>query len=136
MNRFSDPSQQRALLKDIFLTGGNTSFLSFEERLARELTATLPSEFELNVRKASDPILDAWRGAAGWWSSTSPSERQMATVTRAEYQEKGADYIKVSCSRMLHYDLTKHDLGARVGQFPGTLCRLWRLRQLGCALKH
>lgn len=95
MNRFSSPAQQKALLKDIFLTGGNTSFQSFEERLARELTAVLPSDYELNVRKASDPILDAWRGAAGWWSSSSASERQTATVTREEYLEKGSDYIKV-----------------------------------------
>jgi actin-related protein 5 len=95
MGRFSDPSQQRALLHDIFLTGGNTSFLSFEERLARELRAVLPTDIELNVRKASDPILDAWRGAAAWWSSTPASDRQAATVTREEYLEKGSDYIKV-----------------------------------------
>ncbi|ETN42262.1 uncharacterized protein HMPREF1541_04203 [Cyphellophora europaea CBS 101466] len=99
MNRFSDPSQQRALLRDVFLTGGNTSFLSFEERLARELSAVLPTAFDLNVRKASDPILDAWRGAAGWWASSSAVDRQTATVTRGEYLEKGSDYIK------------EHDLG-------------------------
>lgn len=96
MNRFSDPAQQRALLKDIFLTGGNTSFLSFEERLAREMRAVLPSEFDINVRKASDPILDAWKGAAAWWSSTAASDRSTATVTKEEYLEKGSDYIKVS----------------------------------------
>lgn len=96
MSRFSDPSQQRALLHDIFLTGGNTSFQSFEERLARELTAVLPSAYSINVRKAGDPVLDAWRGAASWWSTTSPTERQSATVSREEYLEKGSDYIKVS----------------------------------------
>ena len=129
MNRFPDPSQQRALLKDIFLTGGNTSFLNFEERLARELTATLPSEFELNVRRASDPILDAWRGAAGWWSSTAHSDRQMATVTRQEYLEKGSDYIKVSCLRGVSHHLTNDKLGARSGQLPGTLRWLRRVRK-------
>ena len=96
MSRFSAPVQQRALLKDIFLTGGNTSFQSFEERPARELRAVLPVDFPTNVRKASDPVFDAWRGAAGWWSSSNPSERESATVTRAEYFEKGSDYIKVS----------------------------------------
>lgn len=96
MNRFSDPAQQRALLKDIFLTGGNTSFLSFEERLAREMRSVLPSAYDINVRKASDPVLDAWKGAAGWWNSTPASDRQLATVTREEYLEKGSDYIKVS----------------------------------------
>ncbi|RMZ82402.1 hypothetical protein DV737_g2047, partial [Chaetothyriales sp. CBS 132003] len=97
--RFPDPRQQKALLKDIFLTGGNTSFESFEERLARELRAVLPADLPVNVRKASDPVLDAWKGAASWWSSSGASERESATVTRAEYFEKGSDYIK------------EHDLG-------------------------
>ena len=95
MSRFSDSVQQKALLKDVFLTGGNTSFQSFEERLAGELRAVLPSDFPTHVRKASDPVLDAWRGAAGWWSSSTASDRESATVTRAEYLEKGSDYIKV-----------------------------------------
>ena len=94
MGRFSEPAQQAALLKDVFLTGGNTAFESFEERLARELRAVLPVEFPTRVRKASNPAIDAWRGAAGWWSSSNTSERASATVTRAEYLEKGSDYIK------------------------------------------
>ena len=95
MGRFSDPRQQQAMLKDVFLTGGNTSYLSFEERLAQELTSVLPIDFKTRVRKANDPILDAWKGAAGWWSTTKSSDREAATVTRAEYLEKGSDYLKV-----------------------------------------
>jgi actin-related protein 5 len=96
MGRFSDPRQQKAMLGDVFLTGGNTSFMSFEERLQRELTAALPIDFETRVRKANDPILDAWRGAASWWSTSNSGDRDAATVTRAEYLERGSDYIKVS----------------------------------------
>jgi len=96
MGRFVEPAEQTALLKDVFLTGGNTMFTTFEERLRRELVAALPTEFAINVRKASDPVLDAWKGAAGWWSAADHAERDMATVTRAEYLEKGSDYIKVS----------------------------------------
>ncbi|KPI38519.1 Actin-like protein arp5 [Cyphellophora attinorum] len=107
MSRFSDPAQQRALLQDIFLTGGNTSFLTFEERLAREMRAVIPSAYDINVRKAADPILDAWRGAAGWWSSTPASDRHIATVTKEEYAERGSDYIK------------EHDLGNSLA--PSTL---------------
>ena len=94
MGRFSDARQQQALLKDVFLTGGNTVFESFEDRLSRELRAVLPSDFDTRVRKATDPVLDAWKGAAGWWASSNASEREAATVTRAEYMEKGSDYIK------------------------------------------
>jgi actin-related protein 5 len=95
MGRFSDCDQQQALLKDVFLTGGNTMFATFEERLWRELTATLPSDFAINVRKANEPVLDAWKGAASWWSGASANDRDAATVMRAEYLEKGSDYIKV-----------------------------------------
>lgn len=99
MNRFHDTAQQQALLKDVFLTGGNTLFQSFDQRLQHELVAALPTDYSINVRRALDPILDPWRGAAGWWSSSSVSERAAATVSRAEYEEKGSEYIK------------EHDLG-------------------------
>jgi len=103
MNRFNDPAQQRALLKDVFLTGGNTLFKNFEERLKSELTSALPTDFNTNVRAASDPVMDAWRGAATWWAGSSTSERTAATVSKAEYSEKGSDYIKVSCASLLLY---------------------------------
>lgn len=96
MGRFSDFNQQQALLRDVFLTGGNTMFTSFEQRLRQELAAALPSDFALNVRKASDPILDAWKGAASWWSTAGKSDRDSATVTHTDYLEKGNDYIKVT----------------------------------------
>ena len=98
MGRFSDFEQQDALLKDIFLTGGNTMFKSFEQRLRQELMATVPADFTVNVRKAQDPALDAWKGAASWWSSADRIEREGATVTHVEYMEKGSDYIKVTPS--------------------------------------
>lgn len=95
MNRFHDPLQQKNLLRDIFFTGGNTLFKNFGERLKSEVVATLPSGYEINVRAASDPILDAWRGAASWWTGTPSSERATASVSRNEYLERGSEYIKV-----------------------------------------
>lgn len=95
-NRFNNRSQQQALLRDVFLTGGNTLFKNFDERLKAELTSTLPSEFIINIRAASDPILDAWKGAASWWSGSTSSDRAGATVSKAEYLEKGSDYMKVT----------------------------------------
>ncbi|KAK4991133.1 Actin-related protein 5 [Elasticomyces elasticus] len=89
--RLSDITGSGDLLKDIFLTGGNTMFKGFEERLQVELRAVLPAESTLMVRGAGDPVLDAWRGAAHWAST--PSSRQ-AFITREEYMEKGGDYIK------------------------------------------
>jgi actin-related protein 5 len=87
--------EQQALLRDVFLTGGNTLFKGFEERLRRELRGVVDAGLGINVRRAADPVLDAWKGAAGWWSQTTVSERNMATVTRDEYTEKGSEYLKV-----------------------------------------
>ncbi|KIW90727.1 uncharacterized protein Z519_08510 [Cladophialophora bantiana CBS 173.52] len=119
MSRFSSFDQQQALLKDVFLTGGNTMFPTFEERLRQELIATLPCDFTINVRKANDPILDAWKGAASWWSTSDGIDRDSATVTHAEYMEKGSDYIKVTQAFVLPspflvsiaYTSQEHDLG-------------------------
>ncbi|KAL8652031.1 MAG: hypothetical protein Q9226_004439 [Calogaya cf. arnoldii] len=82
---------QISVLGDIFLTGGNTLFTGFDERLRRELRTVLPIEAPINLRKAKDPILDAWRGAAQWAAGAESNQR---FVTREEYQEKGPEYMK------------------------------------------
>lgn len=86
------PGGRDEFLRDIFLTGGATLFRGFDERLRDELTALLPAGSPLNVRRAKDPLLDAWKGAAQWAGS---SAWKTAKISREEYQEKGADYIKV-----------------------------------------
>ena len=80
------------ILKDVFLTGGNTLFTGFDERLRKELRAVLPVEAQIGVRQARDPLLDAWKGAAQW--SREPAFKN-SLITRDEYHEKGVDYIKV-----------------------------------------
>jgi actin-related protein 5 len=94
--RLSDQPLRADILKDIFLTGGNTLFQGFEERLANELRAVLEAGSPLKVRKASDPLLDAWRGAAGWASETGSSK---SFVSRQDFLEKGGEYIKVSTDK-------------------------------------
>jgi actin-related protein 5 len=85
-------SSQGDFLKDIFLTGGSSLFLNFDERLREGLRAQLPAESPLVIRRARDPVLDAWKGAAKWAGG---SAWKTATITREEYQEKGAEYLKV-----------------------------------------
>ncbi|KAI6820036.1 actin-like ATPase domain-containing protein [Hortaea werneckii] len=89
--RLASHPARSALLKDVFVTGGYSLFQGFEERLRSELRAVLPTEVELGVRKAKDPVLDAWRGAAKW--AATPQSRQ-AFVTKKEWEEKGGEYIK------------------------------------------
>lgn len=89
--RLANNPHRDDVFKDIFLTGGNTLFQGFEERLASELRAVLPAEQALVVRRADDAVLDAWRGAAKW---SGKKENQSNFITRAEFMEKGGDYIK------------------------------------------
>ncbi|TKA43869.1 hypothetical protein B0A54_05629 [Friedmanniomyces endolithicus] len=79
---------QGDLTRDIFLTGGYTLFPGFGERLGTELRAVLPVEAAVRVRRAGDPVLDAWRGAARW-----AEEGGRGFVTRAEWAEKGGEYL-------------------------------------------
>ncbi len=94
--RLADSPRRDNVLKDIFLTGGNTLFEGFEERLRAELRAVLPADQTVQVRRAKDCILDAWRGAAQW---AGKKDAKQHFVTRAEFLEKGGEYIK------------EHDLG-------------------------
>ncbi len=45
------------------------------------------------MRLASDPRLDAWRGAAAW-AGGDAEELARGSVTREEYVEGGEDYLK------------------------------------------
>ncbi|KAL8661944.1 MAG: hypothetical protein Q9202_005145 [Teloschistes flavicans] len=85
------PADRERALKNIFLTGGNTMFRGFEERLKTELRGVLPMEIPISLQKASDPVLDAWRGAAQWAAG---DESKGGFVTREEYLEKGPEYMK------------------------------------------
>ncbi|KAI9802953.1 MAG: hypothetical protein M1825_002184 [Sarcosagium campestre] len=89
----TNSAEDDILLKDVFLTGGNTLFKGFDDRLRAELRAVLPAGAPLRVRRAKDPLLDAWRGAARWWSVGQEAGSAVA-VTRGEYLEKGGEYIK------------------------------------------
>jgi actin-related protein 5 len=93
--RFTVDEDRTRLLKDVFMTGGSTLFKGFDERLRTELVGILPVTLngQLSVRRAADPVLDAWKGAAQWASG---SEFGSLSISRAEYQEKGSEYLKVS----------------------------------------
>ncbi|KAH8689936.1 putative chromatin remodeling complex subunit [Talaromyces proteolyticus] len=94
--RFTVDEDRTRLLKDVFLTGGNTLFKSFDERLKTDLRGFLPVGSNLSVRRAADPVLDAWKGAAQWASGSALAS---SSITRAEFDEKGSEYLK------------EHDLG-------------------------
>ncbi|KAI5463245.1 actin-related protein, ARP5 class [Mariannaea sp. PMI_226] len=89
--RLAGMANRDDFLRDVFLTGGNTLFANFDQRIRDGLRALLPAESPLRVRRAEDALLDAWKGAAGWAGSAA---WKTARISREEYQEKGPEYIK------------------------------------------
>ena len=109
--RFSSVEDQTRLLRDVFISGGHSLFQNFDERFRRDLRAVMPEGTELNVRRARDPVFDAWRGAAEWATDASNGklgeEGGLAgvSVSRSEFLEKGSEYIKV-CNTHILYNRT------------------------------
>eukprot|EP00743_Colponemidia_sp_Colp-15_P006772 GILK01007303.1.p1 GENE.GILK01007303.1~~GILK01007303.1.p1 ORF type:complete len:715 (-),score=150.25 GILK01007303.1:179-2323(-) len=84
-------ADQLAMAQRVFITGGNTMYPHFRDRVAVELKAIRPFGTTFNVVQAYDPGLDAWKGANMFASSN-----QFPTygITKAEYEEKGGEYLK------------------------------------------
>lgn len=87
-----DADFSRCTLQNIYVTGGNTLIPNFDLRLHNTLRPILPVSSPLNIVRPFDPANDAWRGMAKWARS---GEMAKASVTRAEYEEYGAEYLKV-----------------------------------------
>jgi actin-related protein 5 len=88
---FAPGGDAHALIGDVFLTGGLVQWPNFAERVVREFTSFLPVGAPLRVRTAADPVVDAWRGMQKWAQS---DECRKSYVSKAEYDEMGAEYIK------------------------------------------
>lgn len=88
---FNPGGQLRAMMENVFLTGGGTLIPNFAERLATEMTGFLPTGAPLKINRAQDPLLDTWKGMQKWAGSADAKENY---VTRKEYEEYGAEYIK------------------------------------------
>ena len=89
--RLSGHVARDAMLKDVFVTGGYSLFSGFEERLKVDLRAVVPVDLGVRVRRARDPVLDAWKGAAGW---AGRPEAKGGFVSREEWAECGGEYIR------------------------------------------
>jgi len=81
------------------VTGGCASFPFFSDRLNKELQQIRPFQSTFNVSLADSVTLDAWRGARKWAES---SEMAASSVTVAEYNEKGGEYLKEHCASNIY----------------------------------
>lgn len=75
-------------------------------RVQAEIRQLLPAVYRpyegLNVRLAEDPILDAWRGAAGF-ARDGGEEFDDACVSRQNYEEMGPEYLKEHAASNVYY---------------------------------
>jgi actin-related protein 5 len=83
--------EQKSLAKNIFLTGGNTKIKYLENRIYNELRTNLNCDIDVNVFKADNPELDAWKGAAAFANDIN---NKSFYVTKQEYEECGSEYFK------------------------------------------
>ncbi|KAF9007940.1 actin-like protein Arp5p [Cyathus striatus] len=84
-------AERGRLVNNIFLTGSPSQFPNLSDRLQATLRPILPPEMPINIVRAADPSLDAWKGMAAF--SAKPELKQVS-VTREEYEEYGGERIK------------------------------------------
>ena len=80
-----------SLIQNVFITGGNSQYPNFVERVETDLRCLRPFKSTFKVWQAEDPMLDGWRGGASWASDTANTSY---FVTKQEFAEKGAPYLK------------------------------------------
>ncbi|KAF2191009.1 Actin/actin-like protein [Zopfia rhizophila CBS 207.26] len=79
------------MLANVVVVGGNSLIPGFMERLESELRAIVPSDYQLNISRAEDPIKHTWLGAARFASN--PDLLQSVLVSKAEYDERGSTWL-------------------------------------------
>ncbi|KAF2225574.1 actin family [Elsinoe ampelina] len=82
----------QGLLANVVLVGGNALLPGFRERLEEEVRAVAPSEFEVRVGTAQDPIGATWEGGRRVAAERARVERCM--VGREEYFEYGEGWVQ------------------------------------------
>ncbi|KAI7808445.1 actin-related protein 5 [Triplophysa rosa] len=90
------PDLQGALVKNVFLTGGNLQYSGVRERVQRELLAIRPFQSHFQVSQADAGALDSWFGAREW-ALRNPSGGP-GWISRQDYEEKGGEYLSEHCA--------------------------------------
>ncbi|KAI3653551.1 hypothetical protein MP228_001498 [Amoeboaphelidium protococcarum] len=89
------------MMSNVFITGGNTMYRGFDQRLFNDLRQIVLCDVPVKVYHAQDSILDAWRGASKWALDHLTNKNQKVFITRKQYEECGADYLQEhQCSNL------------------------------------
>ena len=90
----NDLDVRRQLCHNLVISGGNTLFSNYNERLQRELGYLLPSILKTRCVTVSDRLYSQWLGGA---IVSALSIFQPMWITRAEYDECGPSVIHRKC---------------------------------------
>lgn len=82
---------EERMTNSILMTGGSCLYPGMAERLEAGIRMIRPCGTPIRVLRASDPILDAWRGAASYAASMHFPHQ---TFSRMDYYEKGEDWLR------------------------------------------
>ncbi|WFD34556.1 Nuclear actin-protein involved in chromatin remodeling [Malassezia cuniculi] len=91
--RAFDEATRLRMVKNVLVTGRYSQIRGFDTRLESTLRSMLPPGTQLSVRRANNPRFDPWFGMQRWVSEN-PEAFRAASVTRAEYAEKGSAWFK------------------------------------------
>lgn len=83
--------QGERITNSILLTGGSCQFPGMRERLEGGIRMIRPCGTPIKIYTASDPFLDAWRGASVYATSVQFPHQ---TFSRMDYYEKGEDLLR------------------------------------------
>ncbi|KAL4297433.1 hypothetical protein GQ457_12G032090 [Hibiscus cannabinus] len=86
-----DEALENRLTSSIFMTGGCSLFPGINKRLEAGVRMLRPCGSPIKVVRASDPILDAWRGASIYAANL---KFQQQTFSRSDYYEKGEEWLR------------------------------------------
>ncbi|XP_049515958.1 actin-related protein 5 [Dermacentor silvarum] len=87
--------QQSFLAQNVFVTGSPALLPGIRERLCAELLAMRPFQSLFSVTLAKNPASDSWKGARQ--CAMQRDFLSKFAIKRAEYEEKGPDYLKEHC---------------------------------------
>lgn len=88
--RFSELEKEK-LVGNVFLSGGPSQLPGLVPRLHTALRPILDPDLLINIVKAADPALDAWKGMAAYAKTL---EFDVNGVSKAEYDEWGGERVK------------------------------------------
>uniref|UniRef100_A0A1D1ZHY1 Actin-related protein 5 n=1 Tax=Anthurium amnicola TaxID=1678845 RepID=A0A1D1ZHY1_9ARAE len=87
----NDEGIKESMCESILMIGGSCLLPGMGPRLEADIRKIRPYLSPLQIVRASDPILDAWRGAALYAASLRFPEH---TFSRQDYYEKGEDWLR------------------------------------------